>query len=111
VVYKDSKNKDAAWAFVQFVTDPKIQVKWYQQVTDLPAVQAAWTDPVVSGDANVKVFGDQLKDTQAPPAIPTWNEISTAINDQLEKVTTGATSAEAGAKAMQEKANSIGTGG
>jgi multiple sugar transport system substrate-binding protein len=111
VVYKDSKNKDAAWAFVQFVTDPKIQVKWYQQVTDLPAVQSAWTDPVVSGDANVKVFGDQLKDTQAPPAIPTWNEISTAINEQLEKVTTGATSPDAGAKAMQQKAESVGTGG
>lgn len=111
VVYKDSKNKDAAWAFVQYVTDPKTQVKWYQQVTDLPAVQAAWTDPVVSGDANVKVFGDQLKDTQAPPAIPTWNEISTAINEQLEKVTTGGTTPEAGAKAMQQKAETVGTGG
>ena len=110
VVYKDSKNKDAAWAFVQYVTDPKTQVKWYQQVTDLPAVQAAWQDPVVSGDANVKVFGEQLKDAQGPPAIPTWNEVKAAINDQLEKVTTGGTSPEAGAKAMNDAANSIGTG-
>jgi multiple sugar transport system substrate-binding protein len=111
VVYKDSKNKDLAWAFVQFVADPATQVKWYEQVTDLPAVQAAWQDPKVSGDANVKVFGDQLQDTQAVPAIPTWNEISTAINEQLEKVTLGKASPEEGAKAMQQKAESVGAGG
>lgn len=110
VVYKDSKNKDAAWAFVQYVTDPKTQVKWYQTVTDLPAVQSAWSDPVVSGDANVKIFGDQLKDTQAPPAISTWNEVATAINEQLEKVTAGSVTPEAGAKAMNDAATTIGTG-
>jgi multiple sugar transport system substrate-binding protein len=110
VVFKDSQNKDAAWAFVQFMSDPANQVAWYEEATVLPAVQSAWDDQALAGDANVAVFGQQLEDTKAPPPIPTWNEVATAINDNLEKVTTGDTAPAEGAKAMEETANSIGTG-
>ena len=109
-VFNDSENKDAAWAFVEFMSRPETQVAWYQEATVLPAVQSAWDDPILADDANVAVFGDQLQDTKAPPAISTWNEISTAINENLEKVTTGDMSPEDGAHAMQEQATSIGTG-
>jgi multiple sugar transport system substrate-binding protein len=108
VVYKDGENKDAAWAFVEFLSRPETQVLWYQEATVLPAVQAAWDDPALADDENVAVFGEQLKTTKAPPAIATWSEISEAINGQLERVTTGDTSPEDGAKAMQEAATSIG---
>jgi multiple sugar transport system substrate-binding protein len=110
VVFKDSQNKDAAWAFVQFMADPVNQVAWYDEATVLPAVQSAWDDPALAGDANVAVFGEQLQDTKAPPAISTWNEVATAINDNLEKVTTGDVAPADGAKTMEETANSIGTG-
>ncbi|MGZ8437695.1 MAG: extracellular solute-binding protein, partial [Candidatus Limnocylindrales bacterium] len=39
VVYKNSKNKDAAWAFVRFLSDPKTQALWYTTSSDLPAVK------------------------------------------------------------------------
>jgi multiple sugar transport system substrate-binding protein len=110
VVFKDSPNKDAAWAFVQFMADPANQVAWYEEATVLPAVQSAWDDPVLAGDANVAIFGDQLKDTKAPPPISTWNEVSAAINDNLERVTTGDVAPADGAKAMEEEATAIGTG-
>jgi multiple sugar transport system substrate-binding protein len=110
VVFKDSPNKEAAWAWIQFVSKPENQVLWYQTATDLPAVQAAWDDPALSGDQNLKMFGDQLKSTAAQPAIPTWSEVSAAINEELEKVTTGGTPPADCAKAMQDAATSIGTG-
>jgi multiple sugar transport system substrate-binding protein len=110
VVYKDSKNKDAAWKFVQYLTDPKTQVAWYQDVTDLPAVKSAWDDPALKGDPHVALFGEQLKDTQAQPAISTWAEVSSALNDALEKVTTGKLDPKAGADEMQQQATKIGTG-
>ena len=34
-----------------WLTRPEVQVKWYQAVSDLPAVQASWEDPTLSGDA------------------------------------------------------------
>jgi len=110
VVYQDSQNKDAAWAFVEFMSRPESQVAWYEEATVLPAVQAAWDDPTLSGDESVAVFGEQLNDTQAPPAISTWNEIANAINEQLEQVTVGNMSPADGAAAMQQAATGIGTG-
>jgi len=74
------------------------------------SVQSAWDDPALASDPNVAIFGEQLQDTKAPPAISTWNEVSTAINDNLEKVTTGDTAPADGAKAMEDAATSIGTG-
>jgi multiple sugar transport system substrate-binding protein len=109
VVFKASQNKDAAWAFVKFVADPKTQALWYSTVTDLPAVQAAWQDPSVASDPNVKMFGDQLKDTKAQPVSATWSELSSAINDVLEKMTTGGMEPQAAADEMQKQAESIGT--
>ena len=42
-VFKNTKNRDAAWAFVQWLSDPKTQADWYTTTSDLPAVQSAWT--------------------------------------------------------------------
>jgi multiple sugar transport system substrate-binding protein len=111
VVFTDSDNKDAAWAFLQFLSDPATQVKWYQEATVLPAVQAAWDDPALAGDPNVELFGQQLAETKAPPAISTWSEVAEAINQVMEKVTTGTETPEQGAAEMQEQATSIGSGG
>jgi multiple sugar transport system substrate-binding protein len=108
VVFKATKNRDAAWAFVKFVSDPKTQALWYKTVTDLPAVQSAWQDPDVATDPNVKMFGDQLKDTKAQPVSATWSELSAAINDILEKMTTGGLDPKAAADQMQQQATSIG---
>jgi multiple sugar transport system substrate-binding protein len=110
VVFTDSDNKDAAWAFVEFMSRPETQVAWYEEATVLPAVQSAWDDPKLADDENVAVFGEQLTDTKAPPAIATWNEIANVINEELEQVTVGNKSAADGAAAMQEAATGIGTG-
>ena len=64
VVFKDSKNKDAAWAFLQYLSDPATQAKWYTEATDLPAVQAAWDEPDPQGrqgrpDVRRAAEGDQ----------------------------------------------------
>jgi multiple sugar transport system substrate-binding protein len=110
VVYKDSKNKDLAWAFVNYLTDPKTQVAWYQNVTDLPAVQAAWDDPALKNDPHVAMFGQQLKDTKAQPAIATWSEVADAINAALEKMTSGGLDPQGAADQMQKEAERIGMG-
>jgi multiple sugar transport system substrate-binding protein len=109
VVFTDADNKDAAWRFVEYLTTPETQVKWYDEATVLPSTEAGWDDEAIAGDEQIAVFREQLDNTKAPPAIPTWNEISSAINDEMERVIVGNATPEAGAKAMQEKATAIGT--
>ncbi|PWJ50236.1 carbohydrate ABC transporter substrate-binding protein, CUT1 family [Quadrisphaera granulorum] len=110
VVFDQSKNKDAAWRLVQWLSDPKTQVSWYQTSTDLPASQQAWQDPSLSGDANLAVFGEQLKTAVAPPANPTWTQVAAAGDTELEKIRRGQESVQDGLKALQQQADAIGLG-
>ena len=62
-------------------------------------------------DPNVAMFGEQLQDTEGPAGDPDLDRRSRPRSTtNLEKVTTGDTSPEDGATAMQEAATSIGTG-
>jgi multiple sugar transport system substrate-binding protein len=110
-VFKGSKNRDAAWKFVSYLMKPDVQVKWYQTVSDLPSVQAAWDNEALAGDAQLKLFGDQLDKAKAPPSIPTWEQIAAGIDSELEKIAKGTASTADAASAMQAQATSIGTGG
>jgi multiple sugar transport system substrate-binding protein len=109
-VFEQADNKAAGWAFVEYASRPEVQAKWYETVNDLPAVQAAWEDPALADDPLLAVFGEQLQDAKAPPAIPTWEQVAAAIDGQVEQVTQGDTSPEDGCAAMQQEAESIGTG-
>ncbi|MGA8978481.1 MAG: sugar ABC transporter substrate-binding protein [Pedococcus sp.] len=110
VVFKDSKERDTAWKFVQFLADPKTQAKWYQQSTDLPSVQSAWEDPAISSDEKLATFGEQLKTAQAPPSFATWEQVVAQFDTELEKVTKQGADPGAALKAVQAQAESIGTG-
>jgi multiple sugar transport system substrate-binding protein len=110
VVSRDTDNRDAAWAFVEFVSRPEVQSAWYQEVGALPAVQEAWDSGELAEDEHLTVFGEQLEDAQAPPPIPTWEEVAAAIDDQIERAAVGGVSPEDAAATMQSNADSIGTG-
>jgi multiple sugar transport system substrate-binding protein len=109
-VFKDAKNRAGAWKFVQYLSRPEVQVKWYQTVSDLPAVTKSWDDPALKGDPQLSAFGDQLKDAKSPPAIPTWEQVAAAFDSEMEKLAKTPQSAQDTGKNIQGKAASIGTG-
>ncbi len=111
VVFKNSKNRDSAWKFIQWLSEPATQVKWYAQSTDLPSVKSAWQDPALTADEKLSVFGKQLQDAKAPPAIATWEQVAAGFDTEMEKVTKSGLDPAAALKAVQVKADSIGTGG
>jgi multiple sugar transport system substrate-binding protein len=85
-------------------------VKWYQTVSDLPAVQSAWNDPALASDPTLKVFGVQLKSAKAPPAYPTWNQVAATFDTEVEKVCVAGEDPGTAMKNVQNQASSIGTG-
>jgi multiple sugar transport system substrate-binding protein len=110
VVFKNSKNQDAAWKFVQFLTQKDTQATWYKEIKDLPSRQDAWSDPSLQSDPNLKVFGDQLKDAKSPPNIPQWEEVAKAIDDWQEKACLGKASPQDAVKGMQQQVSQIVSG-
>jgi multiple sugar transport system substrate-binding protein len=109
-VFKDAKNRDGAWKFVEWLSKPDVQVKWFQAVKDLPAVKQAWDDPALAGDPFLPTFGKQLEDAKSPPAMPTWEQVAAVIDNEVEKAAKSAADPAATVKSMQQRATGIGTG-
>ncbi|MGO4237792.1 sugar ABC transporter substrate-binding protein [Pseudarthrobacter sp. YAF2] len=110
VVFKDAKNRDGAWKLAQWLSKPEVQTKWYKTSGSLPALQGAWKDPSLAGDAKLSVFGEQMKDTNFPPTISTWTQVSAAADTQLEQIVKAGKDPAAAMKDLQATADSIGTG-
>jgi multiple sugar transport system substrate-binding protein len=111
VVFKDSANRDAAWKFVDFLTQDAQQQKLYELVGSLPAVQSTWESGELSTDPLLKAFGDQLQDAKSSPAIETWEQVAAPLDDAIEQVSRGQSDSETALSAAEEKANGIGFGG
>jgi multiple sugar transport system substrate-binding protein len=109
-VFKDSKNRDGAWKFVQWLSRPETQQTWYDTSKDLPAVKAAWEGGTLASDPLLKVFNTQLQDAKAPPAVATWEQVAQVVDTESEKVFKGVSSAADATKAIQSQASSIGLG-
>ena len=92
------------------VTDAPPQLRPLNIMRDLPAVSAAWDSGELAEDPQLSVFGDQLDNALAPPAVPTWEEVATVIDGEVEKATKGDTSVEDAVAEMQRQAAQIGTG-
>ena len=109
-VFADSDNKESAWRLVQWLADPETQQDFYDEMGDLPSVSAAWDSGELAEDPQLSVFGEQLDNALAPPAVPTWEEVATVIDGEVEKATKGDTSVEDAVAEMQRQAAKIGTG-
>ncbi len=109
-VFADSDNKENAWKFVKWLVDPETQQGFYDLIGDLPSVSEAWETGKLSEDPQLQVFGEQLDSALAPPAVPTWEQVATVMDSEVEKATKGNTPVEDAVAAMQQQAESIGTG-
>ena len=109
-VFKNTESRDAAWTLVDWLTQPETQVKWYELTTDLPSVQAAWDDPALTEDEKLAKFGTALETAQAPPTFPSWEEVATAFDGEIEKVAKSGAAGQEAMQAAQAQADSIGTG-
>ncbi len=86
VIFKASRHKELAWKFLEFMSDPAVQVEWMRATTDLPSVKAVWNDPYFADKPLVQVFGRQMFDTASPPTVPEWEQIASAIDDTMERI-------------------------
>jgi multiple sugar transport system substrate-binding protein len=110
VVFQEAQNRDGAWKFVEYLSRPEVQQKWYETISDLPAVESAWESGALADDPKLALFGEQLQDAQSPPAVPTWEQVAAVVDGQIEAVVVGGADPAAAVAEMQAQAESIGTG-
>lgn len=109
-VFESTENRDLAWAFVDYLTQPETQVAWYEQTSALPSVQSAWDDPALTEDPRLAAFGAQLETAVAPPSFPTWEQVATELDQALERVAKAGEDPAEALAGVQSEADDIGTG-
>jgi multiple sugar transport system substrate-binding protein len=90
VINKSSKKKNLALKLIEFLSQPDIQIKFYQLVGSLPSRKSAWNDSIFVNDFHLKAFRFQLEKTQAMPKLAEWENIMISkIQKYVEEVATG----------------------
>jgi multiple sugar transport system substrate-binding protein len=88
-IFRASKEKDAAWAFAEYLSDPAVQARFYALSGDLPARREAWSDPALAGDAKADAFRIQLGRVEPMPRVPEWEQIAQKVAEDMEPAIRG----------------------
>ncbi|MCX4557001.1 ABC transporter substrate-binding protein [Streptomyces sp. 2-1] len=99
-LFKSSKNKDAAWKFIDFATSKAENSKFNEAAGQVPSNNDAAKDAWVSKAEPTKLAAEALSDgsttiVQLPYYLPDWNTISKTDNEPaFQKVMNGSMSAK-----------------
>ncbi|MEU0739767.1 sugar ABC transporter substrate-binding protein [Streptomyces sp. NPDC006134] len=110
-LFKSSKNKEAAWKFIEFAAGHEENSKFNESAGQVPANTEAAKDAWVSKAEPTKLAADALSDgsttiVQLPYYLPDWNTISKAENEpNFQKVLLGKMSAKKFLDQMAEQLN------
>ena len=83
-VARRSTRKASAWALVEYLSEPAVQVEFHRLTGDLPARRSAWRAPALAGDERAQAFWLQLQYTRSTPKIPEWERIASKVTQYAE---------------------------
>jgi multiple sugar transport system substrate-binding protein len=109
-VFKDAPNPAGAWKFIRYLTQPKVQAKFYTAAGVLPASTAAWQNEPLSSNPVLATFRDALQSARATPSFVTWTEVRKAMSEYGEQLARRKITPQQAAEQLQARATSIGIG-
>ena len=93
VMFNDSRNKEAAWKFLQFLLSP-----WTQGTMattgQIPVINAALEDPYIVEHPYYAVYLEQLQTAKPRTPHPAYTRIETAVQNAVQRVLLGELSAQ-----------------
>lgn len=103
VVFRNSKHKAAAWQFVEYLSLPETQSRFFHLTGSLPARRSAWADSALAGDPRARAFATQLEHVRATPKVPEMEQISIRLQERAEAVIRGAQTSEEAMAALDRE--------
>jgi multiple sugar transport system substrate-binding protein len=85
VLWRASKHKPEAWALVEYLSRPEVQLRFWRLTGDLPGRLESWRDSALTRDPNTRAFGEQLRRVVATPKVPEWEQIAIRLQDHVER--------------------------
>lgn len=89
VVFRHSPHKEAAWALIEYLSQPQVQRRFYALVGDMPPRRSAWDGGELSGDPQARAFREQLEHVRPTPPVPEWERIANEMQLVAARVIAG----------------------
>jgi multiple sugar transport system substrate-binding protein len=107
VVFRESPNKAAAWRFVQYLSDPAVQARFYELTGDLPARRSAWAHPSLAGNEHAAAFRAQLDRVVPLPKVPEAEAIVNKVFEHGERAARGQATTEEALRALDRDVDAL----
>jgi multiple sugar transport system substrate-binding protein len=85
VVFKGSKNPDAAWEFVKYLASPAAQTKLMELKASLPANKEVLSGPYGQSFDGAKVLADSIAYAHIKPSFRGYNDFTTTLQTELDE--------------------------
>ena len=84
VVFKGSKNPDAAWAFVKYLASPAAQTKIMELKASLPANKEVLAGPFATSFPGADVLAAAISYAHLKPSFKGYDEWTTALQTEID---------------------------
>jgi len=105
VMFKNSKVKDTAWKFLDFLFSAGPRIEFTKSEGFLPTTKAEAADPYFTGNERLQTFVNLLPNAQFAPTITGWEDTAKAVTNALQSVYLGTATPEAALKKAEDIAN------
>jgi multiple sugar transport system substrate-binding protein len=111
-INKDSKNKDASWLVLQFITSEEVQrAQAAAGITSIPRISLVMSPELLAvyPEADLQEVLDSLETAEPDymPKIPEYTEICNILGTAASEIVAGTISAKEALDAAQEQINTI----
>ena len=86
VVFEKSEHKEEVWKFIEFLSEPSIQIEFYKLIYNLPAIKEAWEDSSIANNIYMKAFYEQFNHVVPTPKVTEWEQIAFAKVQQYAEI-------------------------
>ncbi len=107
VVFRASRHQRAAWALIEYLSQPQVQQRFYRLTGNMPPRRSSWDGPLLQNDAAMRAFRDQLERVKPTPAIPEWERIAVMMQQVAARAVAGGLSVDQATAEMDRQADAI----
>ena len=107
VVFRSSRQKQAAWKLIEFLSRPAIQQRFHAIIGDLPPRRSAWQSPQLANDPLSIAFREQLERVKPTPKVLEWERIVQEMRIVTEQVVRGGLAEDAAVEQLDARVDKI----
>lgn len=107
VIFRSSRNKDAAWKLVEYLSRPAVQQRFHAMIGNLPPRRSTWEHPALANDELSRAFRDQLERVKPTPKVLEWERIVQEMRLATERVVRGGQSQDEALRELDARVDDI----